>query len=134
MGGVGGDNMTVILTCFLHGGTYSQFTERCSQPPPGSPTSIHTVNPITTTSMATCTSNCRFNGGDFHNGDLLSPHKEEGGLVAANHPTDPLDLRRHDEGTKGVVSEMKCRYDSSDCNNSDCPHNNKEPHQLSCTV
>ncbi len=30
MGGIGCDNMTVILVCFLHGGTYTQFIERCS--------------------------------------------------------------------------------------------------------
>ncbi|CAH1776587.1 unnamed protein product [Owenia fusiformis] len=32
MGGLGCDNMTVVLVCFLHGGTYEQLAERCSRP------------------------------------------------------------------------------------------------------
>ena len=31
MGGVGCDNMTVILTCFLHGGTYAELAEKCAR-------------------------------------------------------------------------------------------------------
>lgn len=31
MGGVGCDNMTVILACFLQGGTYTQLAHRCAQ-------------------------------------------------------------------------------------------------------
>ena len=31
MGGLGCDNMTVILACFLHGGSYSELAERCSK-------------------------------------------------------------------------------------------------------
>ena len=30
MGGVGCDNMTIILVCFLHGGTYANLAEHCS--------------------------------------------------------------------------------------------------------
>ena len=32
MGGLGCDNMTVIIVCFLHGGTYEELCERCSRP------------------------------------------------------------------------------------------------------
>ena len=31
MGGLGCDNMTVILACFLHGGAYSELTRKCSE-------------------------------------------------------------------------------------------------------
>ena len=32
MGGLGCDNMTVIIVCFLHGGTYQDLMERCARP------------------------------------------------------------------------------------------------------
>ena len=32
MGGLGCDNMTVIIVCFLHGGTYEELSEKCSRP------------------------------------------------------------------------------------------------------
>ena len=32
MGGLGCDNMTVILICILQGGTYEQLAARCSKP------------------------------------------------------------------------------------------------------
>ncbi|ELU07597.1 hypothetical protein CAPTEDRAFT_117783 [Capitella teleta] len=32
MGGLGCDNMTVVLVCFLHGGSYDELAEKCSQP------------------------------------------------------------------------------------------------------
>ncbi len=31
MGGVGCDNMTVVLACFLHGKSYGDLAKRCSQ-------------------------------------------------------------------------------------------------------
>lgn len=34
MGGLGCDNMTVVLVCFLHGGTYEELAERCARPGP----------------------------------------------------------------------------------------------------
>ena len=33
MGGLGCDNMTVVLVCFLHGGSYHELAEKCSRPP-----------------------------------------------------------------------------------------------------
>ena len=32
MGGLGCDNMTVIIVCFLQGGTYEELCEKCSRP------------------------------------------------------------------------------------------------------
>jgi len=32
MGGLGCDNMTVILICLLNGQTYEELCEKCSQP------------------------------------------------------------------------------------------------------
>lgn len=32
MGGLGCDNMTVILVCFLNGGTYEELATKCSRP------------------------------------------------------------------------------------------------------
>lgn len=32
MGGLGCDNMTVVLVCFLHGGTYEELAEKCIRP------------------------------------------------------------------------------------------------------
>lgn len=42
MGGLGCDNMTVVLVCFLHGGTYEQLSRKCTvattlNSAPGSP-------------------------------------------------------------------------------------------------
>lgn len=37
MGGLGCDNMTVTLVCFLHGHPYDDLVRRCSQTPPGGP-------------------------------------------------------------------------------------------------
>lgn len=31
MGGLGGDNMTVVLVCFLHGKTYKELSARCAE-------------------------------------------------------------------------------------------------------
>lgn len=33
MGGLGCDNMTVVIICFLHGGTYEQLVTKCSRSP-----------------------------------------------------------------------------------------------------
>lgn len=30
MGGLGGDNMTVVLICFLHGKTYEDLVQKCA--------------------------------------------------------------------------------------------------------
>jgi len=40
MGGLGCDNMTVVLVCFLHGGSYHDLAEKCSRPP------IHSDNHV----------------------------------------------------------------------------------------
>lgn len=32
MGGLGCDNMTVVLICFTNGGTYEELAEKCSRP------------------------------------------------------------------------------------------------------
>lgn len=32
MGGLGCDNMTVVLVCLLHGGSYDALATKCSQP------------------------------------------------------------------------------------------------------
>ena len=32
MGGLGCDNMTVIIVCFLQGGNYQELSEKCSRP------------------------------------------------------------------------------------------------------
>lgn len=32
MGGLGCDNMTVLIICFLHGGSYQDLMERCARP------------------------------------------------------------------------------------------------------
>ena len=37
MGGLGCDNMTVIIVCFLMGGTYDDLVKRCSRPSPAGP-------------------------------------------------------------------------------------------------
>lgn len=37
MGGLGCDNMTVVLVCFLHGGSYLDLARRCSKPSRGGP-------------------------------------------------------------------------------------------------
>ena len=37
MGGLGCDNMTVTLVCFLHGRSYEDLVRRCSQTPAGGP-------------------------------------------------------------------------------------------------
>lgn len=34
MGGLGCDNMTVVIICFLHGKPYSELVTRCGVPPP----------------------------------------------------------------------------------------------------
>jgi hypothetical protein len=34
MGGLGCDNMTVVLACFLHGETFNQLVAKCSRPAP----------------------------------------------------------------------------------------------------
>ena len=34
MGGLGCDNMTVVLVCFLHGATYVDLARKCSRPSP----------------------------------------------------------------------------------------------------
>ena len=34
MGGLGCDNMTVVLICLTPGGTYTELTRRCAQPLP----------------------------------------------------------------------------------------------------
>ena len=50
MGGLGCDNMTVILICFLHGGTYEQLSSRCNRNLNPVPPSPHPSSPITPTS------------------------------------------------------------------------------------
>jgi protein phosphatase 2C family protein 2/3 len=37
MGGLGCDNMTVIIVCFLMGGSYDDLVKRCSRPSPAGP-------------------------------------------------------------------------------------------------
>ncbi|XP_063415555.1 probable protein phosphatase 2C T23F11.1 isoform X3 [Mytilus trossulus] len=37
MGGLGCDNMTVIIVCFLSGGTYDDLVKRCQRPSPAGP-------------------------------------------------------------------------------------------------
>lgn len=37
MGGLGCDNMTVCIVCFLHGKPYEDLIRRCSQPSMGGP-------------------------------------------------------------------------------------------------
>lgn len=32
MGGLGCDNMTVVLVCFLHGSTYADLARKCARP------------------------------------------------------------------------------------------------------
>ena len=35
MGGLGCDNMTVVLVCFLHGQSYDALSEKCARPKRG---------------------------------------------------------------------------------------------------
>ncbi|GAB1599988.1 probable protein phosphatase 2C T23F11.1, partial [Argonauta hians] len=50
MGGLGCDNMTVVIVCFLHGGTYEELAKKCSRPLPhninslNSDTSLNSLN------------------------------------------------------------------------------------------
>ena len=37
MGGLGCDNMTVVLVCMLQGASYADLAERCAQPKPDKP-------------------------------------------------------------------------------------------------
>jgi protein phosphatase 2C family protein 2/3 len=47
MGGLGCDNMTVIIVCFLMGGTYDDLVKRCSRPSPAGPsTHIRGILPV----------------------------------------------------------------------------------------
>lgn len=117
MGGVGCDNMTVILTCFLHGNTYTHLTERCSQLCP----SPFIADPSATTSDTNCSA-----GECLHAGAFLAAPLSEG----ASSPycrTDHLDLRGNVVRNGEEMSEMK------HCN---CQRNSEltKPQQLSCTV
>lgn len=38
MGGLGCDNMTVVLVCFLHGKSYEELSARCASTDPPDPT------------------------------------------------------------------------------------------------
>ena len=104
MGGVGCDNMTVILACFLHGKTYTHLSERCCSVPEGSPADRDSTVLY------------------HHPGPLLTkPH------ISSYCHTDPLDLRDNGNHHKGkVVSEMKCNSQQND--------SLTKPQQLSCTV
>lgn len=42
MGGLGCDNMTILLICFLNGGTYEQLASRCAKPAKPLTTSANT--------------------------------------------------------------------------------------------
>lgn len=47
MGGLGGDNMTVVLVCFLHGRPYEELVSRCSS-------SLNKPNDSSRRSSASC--------------------------------------------------------------------------------
>ncbi|XP_052825691.1 probable protein phosphatase 2C T23F11.1 isoform X3 [Octopus bimaculoides] len=46
MGGLGCDNMTVVLVCFLHGGTYDELAKKCARPITHSISALHNDNSL----------------------------------------------------------------------------------------
>lgn len=124
MGGVGCDNMTVILVCFLHGRSYADLVERCSRP-------------VSSTHRHSC---CSRQAEDFHGSCPNYPKGEfsalgfgadgRGELDVYHHET-PLDLRGR-EGLGyggGLVSELEPSMGSGDAN-----HSTTDQQHLSCTV
>lgn len=112
MGGVGCDNMTVILTCFLHGASYAELAERCSK--------------VTGVSESS--------GQDFHS-NLSGQSKETVMITAYHHGNDPLDLRGRGAAKQGPGIMMNDLHSPFDCSAPDSLTNSlKEPQQLSCTV
>lgn len=104
MGGVGCDNMTVILVCFLHGATYAELAERC------------------------CLLSEEKDGG---NGQHLSYQSKEM-RTAYHHSDDPLDLRGVAKRGPGIrLNEMHPQFDGDPTSSA---NGLKESQQLSCTV
>lgn len=111
MGGVGCDNMTVILACFLQGATYAELAERCSQMP--------TLSEGET-------------GRDSHH--LLSYQSKD---MTYHHSNDPLDLRGRGVSKIGPgirMNELHPQFDSGSTSADPRSNGLKEPQQLSCTV
>ena len=107
MGGVGCDNMTVILVCFLHGSTFAELAERCSYPVPE-----------------------QSKEKDLSKQVLVPGDGEESTLATYQQEPGPMDLRGVAKGVSGIVMDsMHHQLDGSDTS---C-HGN-EPQQLSCTV
>lgn len=110
MGGVGCDNMTVILTCFLHGATYAELAERCAQ-------------------VAVRSEETQLEDSFLNNQHCLSSQSKETVLrTAYHHNEDPLDLRGTKTGPGMVMHELQFDGNSSDS------HSDSESQQRSCTV
>lgn len=127
MGGVGCDNMTVILACFLHDGTYSDLAQRCSQSCPSPPLALQTPSATPGT-----TSTSHYSLDSYHHTLTASP-SEGAGLVSSYCHTHPSDLRGSVCGKGGVVRELKlCAVDAE--SESQTGSGQAKPQQLSCTV
>ncbi len=117
MGGVGCDNMTVILVCFLHGRSYAELVERCSRP-------------ISSTHRHSCCNIHGRQGEHFHSscpnfpGADLSVQGEGKGELDAYNNEDSLGRRGLACGG-GLVSELE---------QSDGEGHSADHQQLSCIV
>jgi hypothetical protein len=114
MGGVGCDNMTVILTCFLHGTTYAELADRCGQ--------------VAFQSEEDCLEELS---------DFLSTHTKA--VVTCQEPMSGRDVANGDLRGRGVASsddlELHPHLDSDSSTSSSYSNSSlKSSQQLSCTV
>ena len=126
MGGVGCDNMTIILICFLHGATYAELADRCSQP-----ASLHTGS--------SHMENRSYLGEEFVSKDAAYPEMAGMGFhedqlfdkeLAPAHNQN-FDLRGG--VSPGRIKMAEFSHQSTDAAQAQC-HNSGHKHQQSCTV